>query len=216
MVTQVSELQLSCCCPSCCQMLKHEQSATACGALSKRHQVLGGDILDATCARFLGVLSQATPQAVANLLYGLANMGAAPSEQLLVGCAEHLASITKHATAQNIANTIWAIGELGDCLSDDTLQALLQADALQVRLRPVQKQSILNISTCWHACRPLTHRSTGRSYADLLKCHTTLVQTTCRLLLRRLLPHVWRRRYAFIEHWLIHYTPLFMTCSTAG
>ena len=99
---------------------------------SKRQQLLGSDIVDAICARFLEVLSQANPQEIANLLYGLAVMGAVPSKQLLDGCSEHLASLVEHVSAQHIANTIWALGELGHCPSASTMQELLQTNAVQV------------------------------------------------------------------------------------
>ena len=104
--------------------------------LGKRQKALDCNMLDAICGHFLNTPSQAAPRALSDMLYGFAIMGAAPSRQLLYKCAERLASTVGHATAQDISNAIWALGELRAYPSSDAMQALLQADALQVRAGP--------------------------------------------------------------------------------
>ena len=59
-------------------------------SFAKRQHVLGPSVVDAVARRFPEVVQQANSQAIANLLYGLASMGAAPSRQLLDSCTERL------------------------------------------------------------------------------------------------------------------------------
>ena len=93
-------------------------------SFAKRQHVLGPSVVDAVARRFSEVVQQANPQDVANLLYGLASMGAAPSRQLLDSCTERLVDTLQLATAQHVANTLWALGELGHCPPDSTMQDL--------------------------------------------------------------------------------------------
>ena len=62
-------------------------------------------------------------------------MGAAPSAQLLDTCAERLARTVGQGDAQHIANAIWALGKLQHYPSTSIMQAMLQADAMQVCCR---------------------------------------------------------------------------------
>ena len=102
-------------------------------AFGKRQHALGPGVVEAVARRFSEVVQLATPQAVANLLYGLAIMGAAPRKQLLDSCEERLVDTLQLATAQSVANAIWALGQLGHCPPDSSMQKLLHADAMQVR-----------------------------------------------------------------------------------
>ena len=133
-------------------------------SFSKREHVLGSNVIDAVCVRFLDVLPQTPPQGIANLLYGLASMAATPSPQLLNGCAERLASTAELSNSQNIANTIWALGELGHCPSTDTLWTLLQADALKV---PTIALAQLTSSTLTHLCD--FQASTTQCHSQILR-----------------------------------------------
>ena len=102
--------------------------------LALRLKVLDRDLLDLICEHFLTVSPRAATGEVAGLLHGLAALGtaAAPSEQVLNDCAERLASTVGHATARSVRLPIWAFGRLQFCPSPDVMQALLQANALQV------------------------------------------------------------------------------------
>ena len=156
--------------------------ANAVWSFGKAQRALHCDVVNVICVRFLEVLPQAAPQNVANLLYGLAIMGAAPDKQLLEACAEHLASTTGR-DAQFISNTIWALGELGHCPSDVHLQALLHADILKVCVRLLQSSRFHEL-TLSDACRCPPSRIAARSCVGWMPCHSILGRATCMLLLR--------------------------------